>query len=221
MIQTESHSDQSSARIAGVLLVASFLILLLALIILIASGALPGFSAALQGSLGEMAPHASTFRRLNLLWTLGWIVQLLGFSLLTRLLVRAGEEQLAILSFMAIFVAVLLGVLHGTFHMSVETWAAEEAARTGSIPEVYEPLEIWIGGSFRIAYWLQLVGVAGFGWGILRTGLLAPWVGWTAIGWSILWIAGYLIGVGAPGILFIMPAVIGAVLLLKPGEKSG
>jgi hypothetical protein len=221
MMQTKSHTDQNSARIAGILLVSSFLILLLALVILIASGALPGFSAALQDSLAEMAPYASTFRRLNLLWTVGWILQLLGFSLLTRLLVRAGEEQLAILSFIAIFVAALLGVLHGTFHMSVETWAAEEAARTGSIPEIYEPMEVWIGGSFRIAYWLQLAGVAGFGWGILRAGLLAPWVGWAAIGWSMLWIAGYLVGIGAPGILFIMPAVIGAVLLLKPGEKSG
>jgi hypothetical protein len=221
MMQTKSHTDQNSARIAGILLVSSFLILLLALVILIASGALPGFSAALQDSLAEMAPYASTFRRLNLLWTLGWILQLLGFSLLTRLLVRAGEEQLAILSFITIFIAALLGVLHGTFHMSVETWAAEEAARTGSIPEIYEPMEVWIGGSFRIAYWLQLAGVAGFGWGILRAGLLAPWVGWAAIGWSMLWIAGYLVGIGAPGILFIMPAVIGAVLLLKPGEKSG
>ena len=221
MSQNSIPSVQTPARISGILLVSSFLILLLALIILIASGALPGFSAALQGSLAKMAPYAGTFRLLNLMWTAGWILQLLGFSLLTRLLLKAGEEQLAILSFIAIFLAALLGVLHGTFHMSVETWAAEEAVRTGSIPEVYEPLDLWIGGSFRIAYWLQLAGVAGVGWGILRTGLLAPWVGWATIGWSILWIAGYLVGAGAPGILFIMPAVIGALLLLKPGEKSG
>jgi len=219
--QNSTLSIQTPARITGILLVSSFLILLLALIILIASGALPGFSANLQGSLGEMAPYASTFRRLDLLWTVGWILQMLGFGLLAHLLLSAGEEQLGILSFIAIFVAALLGVLHGTFHMSVETWAAEEAARTGSIPEIYEPLDLWIGGSFRIAYWLQLVGVAGFGWGILRTRLLASWVGFAAIGWSILWIAGYLVSVGAPGILFIMPAVIGTVLLLKPGEKSG
>jgi hypothetical protein len=221
LLQNNTPSVQTPARIAGILLVSSFLILLLALVILIASDALPGFSAALQGSLAKMAPYASTFRRLDLLWTVGWILQLLGFSLLTRLLVRAGEEQLAILSFMAIFVAALLGVLHGTFHMSVETWAAEEAARTGSIPEIYGPLENWIGSSFQIAYFLQLAGVAGFGWGILRARLLAPWVGWAAIGWSVLWLVGGLVGVGAPGILFIMPAVIGAVLLLKSGEKSG
>jgi hypothetical protein len=217
-VQKISHIVQSPYGIAGILLSSSFLILLLALIILIASGALPGFSANLQGSLAKMAPYASTLRRLDLLWTVGWILQLLGFSLFTRLLLRAGEEQLAILPFTAIFVAVMLGVLHGTFHMSVEAWAAEEAAHTGSIPEVYEPLEIWISSSFRIAYWLQLAAVAGFGWGILRAGLLAPWEGWAAIGWGILWLAGYLVGVGAPGLLFIMPAVIGAVLVMDSGK---
>jgi hypothetical protein len=219
--QNSTLSVQTPARIAGILLVSSFLILLLALVILITSGALPGFSATLQGSLAKMAPYANTFRSLDLLWTVGWILQLLGFSLLARLLLKAGEEQLGILSFMAIFVAAMLGVLHGTFHMSVETWAAEEAARTGNIPEIYGPLENWIGSSFHIAYFLQLAEVAGFGWGILRARLLAPWVGWAAIGWSVLWLVGGLVGVGAPGILFIMPAVIGAVLLLKPGEKSG
>jgi hypothetical protein len=38
-------------------------------------------------------------------------------------------------------------------------------------------------------------------------------VGRLVIGWSILWLAGYALGIGVPGILFIMPAVIGLVLL--------
>jgi hypothetical protein len=144
----------------------------------------------------------------------GWIIQLLGFGLLARVLLHAGEEQLAVLAFIAILVATMLGILHGTFHMSVETWATQEAARTGSIPDVYEPLEVWIGSSFRIAYVLHLVALAGFGWGILRTRLVAPRVGWLVIGWSIIWLVGYFIGAGAPGILFIMPAIIGFVLLV-------
>ncbi|MGD2047849.1 MAG: hypothetical protein PVH03_00040 [Chloroflexota bacterium] len=214
-LQTKSLTIQRPARIAGILLISSFLILLLALIILIASGALPAFSAGLQGSIAEKAPYAATFRRLNLLWTVGWIIQLLGFGLLARLLLRSGEEQLGVLAFIAILVSTILGLLHGTFHMSVETWAAQEAARTGSIPDVYEPLEVWIGSSFRIAYVLHLVALAGFGWGILRARLVAPRVGWVAIGWSIIWLVGYLVGAGAPGILFIMPAVIGVALLVE------
>lgn len=214
-VQNMSLTIQNSNRVAGVLLVASLLIGLLALLILIVSGALPAFSALLRGSLAEMAPYAATFRRLNLLWAVGWITQLLGFSLLALLLLRAGDEYLAIPAFLAILVAAILGILHGTFHMSVETWAAQEAARTGTIPEIYEPLEAWVSDAFRVAYIAHLVAMAGFGWAILRAGLLAPWVGWAAIGWSILWLAGYPLSIGAPGILFIMPAVIGAALLRK------
>jgi hypothetical protein len=199
-------------RAAGGLLVASLLILVAALIALVASGSLPAFSASLQGSLEELAPHADTFRWLNLLWMVGWIVQLLGFGLLTRLLLRAGDESLAIVSFLGILLAAILGIIHGTFHMSFELWAAQEAARTGNLPDFYEPLEAWISSAFRIAYLGHLIAVAGFGWGILRTGLSTPWVGRAAIGWSFLWVVGYLVGAGAPGILFLMPAVIGAGL---------
>jgi hypothetical protein len=206
---------KSPGRITGILLVASLLIPLLALIILVASGASTVFSDLLQGSLAQMAPYAGTFRLLNLLWTLGWIVQLLGFGLLTRLLLHAGDEPLAILAFIAILVASFLGILHGTFHMSVETWAAQETVRTGSVPGVYEPLELWIGDSFGVAYRLHLVALAGFGWSILRTRLLTPWVGWVTIGWSFLWLVGSLVGIGVPGILFIMPTVIGGALLWR------
>lgn len=205
----------STRRSAGLLLAGSLLILLLAALILVASGAFSAFTNLLQGSLDQMAPYADTFRRLDLLWTVGWIVQLLGFALLALQLVGAGEEQLAVLAFTAVLVSSIQGVLHGTFHMSVEIWAAREAALTGSIPQVYEPLESWISSFFRIGYIVHLLAEAGFGWGILRGRLLAPWAGWAAITWSVLWILGSLVGVGAPGVLFIMPAVIGVALLWK------
>ena len=82
MSQNNILSVKNPASISGILLVSSFLVLLLALIIMITSGALPGFSANLQGSLAEMAPYVSTFHRLDFLWIIGWILQLLGFSLL-------------------------------------------------------------------------------------------------------------------------------------------
>jgi hypothetical protein len=96
-----------------------------------------------------------------------------------------------VLAFTAVLIATILGLLHATFHMTVATWAAQEAARTGSLPEVYEPLRIWIGGAFRIAYLLHLLAMAGFGWAILRTNLLGSWIGQVIIGWSLLWIVGY------------------------------
>lgn len=212
-VRTIPRSAQNPTRVAGILLLCSLLILLLALIILIVSSALPAFSAGLQGSLAEKAPYANTFRLLNLFWSAGWIVQLLGFGLLTRLLLHAGDESLPITAFIAILVAAIIGVLHGTFHMSVEAWAAVEAARTGSVPEIYEPLDAWIGASFRVGYITHLTATAVFGWAILRSRLLPSWVGRIVVAWSFIWLLGYVIGAGAPGILFIMPAVIGIELL--------
>lgn len=218
-IQDISLTIQNPKRVAGVLLAGSLFVLLLALIILVASGAVSAFSAGLQGSLAEKAAYETTFRLLNLLWTVGWVLQLMGFGLLARLLIRAGDESLAVPAFIAVFVAGIVGVLHGSFHMSVETWASLEMVRTGFTPEAYEPLRIWIGSVFRIAYILVLLGTVGFGWSLLRTRLLAPWAGWTMIGWGIFWLASYLVGAGLPASLFIMPAVIGVALLVDPREK--
>jgi hypothetical protein len=169
----------------------------------------------LQGSLAQAAPYAATFRLLILLFVIGWIVQLLGLGLLTRLLMRVGDEQLAILAFTLVVVATILAILYSTFRMSVELWAAEEAARTGSIPEILEPLKAWTNSFFRVASSVHYLAMTGFGWGILRTGLLTPWVGQAAIGWSVLWLIGGLVGIGAPAIPLIMPPVIGVALLMQ------
>jgi hypothetical protein len=200
-------------RVAGSLLVGSLTILLLALIILIARGALPGFSAILAGSLAQAAPYVPTFRLLILLFLVSWIVQLLGLGLLTRLLARAGGEQLAILVFTLVLVATILAVLYTSFRMSVELWVAQEAARSGSIPEFYGPMREWISSAFGVASRAHYVAMAAFGWGILRTKLLASWVGWAAIGWSLLWLLAGLGGGVPPATPLILPAVIGFVLL--------
>jgi hypothetical protein len=205
----------TTERVMGGLLLGSLLIGLIAVPILVASGALPGFSAALRDSLANLAPHAGTFRLLNLLYTLAWIVQLLGFALLARRLAHAGAETLATLSFTLLLIATIMGIAHGTFHMGVQTWAAEVVARTGSAPEGYEALRIWVSSVFRLGYRAHLLAVAGLGWAILRTRLLPPALGWAVIGMSLLWAVGTLAGVGAPGLVFIIPAVIGIALLLR------
>ena len=208
-----NHTFWTDERIAGSLRVGSLIILLLAAIILIASGAIPRFSAMLQGSLAQVVPYAGTFRLLSLFFILGWTVQLLGISLLARLLVRAGDEQLGILAFTLILAATILVIVDSAFRMNVELWAAQEAARTGSLPAVYEPLQAWTSSLFGVAERAHFLAVAEIGSGIIRTGLLARWVGWTAIGWSLFWLLAGLGGGVPPVTPLIMPAVIGVTLL--------
>lgn len=205
-------------RVTGSFLVAGLLFGLLAVVIMIASGAAPGF-AAVGGALEAMAPYADTFRLLNGIYSAIWIFLLLGFALMARLLARAGEEQLAFLVFTLALVTCTTGILHGAFHVGLTTWAAEEAARTGNIPEIYHPLRAWVDAAFRLGYVGSFVAMALVGWGILRSGLLAPTLGWTAIGWSALCVVGLLVGVGAPAVPFIMPAVLGVALLWRPSKE--
>ena len=201
-------------RVAGGLLVAGLLIGLLAVVIMFARGAAPGF-AAVGGALEEMAPYADTFRLLNGMFAVAWVPLLLGSALLARLLARAGEEQLALLAATLALMTGMTGVLHGAFHVGLTTWAAEEAARAGSIPAIYRPLRAWADGFFRLGYVGSFAAMALFGWAILRTGLLARSLGWVVIGWSVLCFVGWLAGAGAPAIPFIMPAVIGVALLWR------
>ncbi len=200
-------------RTAGGLLVASLLVLPIAAIIMVATGAFRVFGATLQGSLAEMAPYADTYRLLTYGYTAAWIIQLLGMAMLARLLLRKGDEHLAVPALVLVVVAGFLGVLHGAHAAEVMTWAAREAALTGSFPAGYEALDLWVSSAFGVGYAIHLVGEAGFGWGVLRTRLTAPWVGWAVIGWSALWFVGYLLGAGAPAVLFVTPAIIGAALL--------
>jgi hypothetical protein len=116
-----------------------------------------------------------------------------------------------------VFVGAILGMLHGTFNMTAEIWAAEIAAGGESVTGVYAAFEEWISASFRIGYLLHLAATPGFGWALLRTGLISRGIGLFATGWSMLWLLLGLAGAGgAPALPLIMPAVIGAALL-KPG----
>lgn len=153
-------------RVAGSLLVAGLLIGLLAVVIMIARGAAPGF-AAVGGALELMAPYADRFRLLNGMYAAAWVFLLLGFALFARLLAQAGDEQLAILAFTLALTTGVTGVLHGAFHAGLRTWAAEEAARTGNIPEIYQPLRAWADGAFRLGYAGSFIAMALASWGIL------------------------------------------------------
>jgi hypothetical protein len=210
-----SLTVQNPYRIAGILLIGSFLILLLALFIMIASGAFPAFSAGLQDSLEEQASFSATFRWINLLYAAGWIVQLLGFALLTSLLVQAGEIHFSMVGLVALSVAAIFGVLEGTFHANVTTWAAQEAASPAGIPEIYLPLRGWISTGKMLYTALSLFSLICFGWAIMKTKLAPAWLGKVAVGWGLVWLLAWITRSTFPAILFVIPPLIGIVLLQK------
>jgi hypothetical protein len=210
---------RTEQRAAGGLLLGSLLILVLAAILMVVSGAIAGFRPIIQGSLAAVAPYVATFRLLITLFIIGWIIQLLGLRMFTRLMAKAGEDQLALVAFSLILVAVVLAILYSSFRMSVELWATQQAARVGALPTLYEPLRSWSSDIFRFAYRMHFVAMLMLGWGILRSRLLSPTLGWATIGWSGLCLIGALLGMGVPALPFLMPAAIGVALLV--GGRHG
>ncbi len=136
--------------------------------------------------------------------------------MLTIRLREAGEVRVSSMALILLGFAAILGVLEGTFHMSVTTWAAQEAARTSSVPSTYEPLRHWVNVSIQLFYTaLGLLALTGYGWALIRSELIPLWVGWGSVGWGLVWIVILLLTRGTvPAVLFIMPPLIGIALLI-------
>lgn len=201
-------------RGAGALLVGSFLVFLLALLILVVSGAMSAFSQQLQGSFAPMAPYRTAFRWTNGVYAIGWVVLLLGFVALARLLIRDGQAMIPMLALAALVVATILGVIEATFHASVTLWVADEAARSGSTPAMYLVLARWVGTMQLVYLILGFLSLAGFGWAVLQTDLLPSWVGFATLAWGLGWL-GVMAGFGwsVPAVLFVFLPVLGGALL--------
>ncbi|MDX1616631.1 MAG: hypothetical protein R3300_20150 [Candidatus Promineifilaceae bacterium] len=210
-----SALDLTEERIAGGMLIAPVLFGLMALVIGIVSGAAAGYGPAVQEDLKTMAEYAGTIYASNLLFVIIWVVHLLGVALLARLLYRAGAEQLAILTYTLFLFAVVSVVAKFTFDMVLELWAAQQVAQGASVPALYEPLSTWTSSLARLGYIIHIAAMLLIGWALLRTRVVNAALAWTALGWSGLWLAVGLFGLGVPAVPLLMPAAIGVALLAK------
>lgn len=122
-------------------------------------------------------------------------------------------EPLAAVLFL---MAIVLAVVFWAFHMSPTVLAAEELARTSKMPMDYEILQVSAETSLGVYQLLGLLATAGFGWALLRTGVVPSWVGWVTLGWGVLWAAVFVkTANGFPLLPMVMQVVIGVALLLK------
>ena len=200
-------------RIAGGLLVASILVLLAGLVMIYLQGNISGLGTGFQGVAGKGAA-ASALVTLYRFSIPAVLLQLLGFGLLTILLREAGDRAIASPAFSLLIFSWAVATVEGSFQSSVTVWAAQEYARTGAVPELFEPLRRWVNDPIQRTYMIAyLVSMAGYGWAILRTQFLTPWVGWFSIGWSLTWTLLYLGPVGAPVVAVLFPLVFGGALL--------
>ncbi|MDX1436954.1 MAG: DUF4386 family protein [Anaerolineales bacterium] len=200
--------------IAGVLLLSSIGPLIL-LIILALRGDLPSIYGLFR-PIEELAQKLPLSNWGFLAQLALVILVLAGFVVVTVLLQEAGDGTLGLTALVLLIVAVVLIALEGSFYPSINPWAAREAAKTGTVPELYLALHHWMNKSLQMVYMVfALLAYLGYGWSFLRTGLVPPWGAWAAIVWSLGWLAFTLVAqTTLPVAVFAWPWVVGIMLLI-------
>lgn len=144
------------------------------------------------------------------------ILLIVGFGVLASGLTEAGERSLAFVSFGLWIFASGAGVIRAASDATITVWAGERWAETGTVPEIYEPVKAFAENSFvwfsEIPY---LIAAAGFGWAVIRSGVLPQWVGLVAVGWSAIWLVFPLIfKADLPAVLALFPIIFGIGMLV-------
>ncbi len=211
----------TTTRIAGILLLLNVLLILGAVGLIAAQGRLDGMAAAFRG-VGPQTGDASALTTVARFAIPANIALLTGFAFFTLLLHQAGDRGPAFAAMALVIFSAVIATVEGTFHANVTVWAAEEAARTGAAPELYEPLRRWVNGDIQFVYIsFFLSAMLLFSWSVLHTGLLSPWIGWAALAWSLLSFPLYFLVFGVPAIIIVFPLLFGVGLLVVGSKTPG
>ena len=204
-----------SLRIAGIILILSVLLPMIWLII-VTKGDFSGFQASVRGIDG-VGQSAIVLNKANRIASFTVVLTLAGYGMLTLLLRESGDSSISLLAFNLLLFSQVFIILQGTFHGTITSWASTELAESGSVPEIFYQLWHWMySGVQEIYVMLGLLALACFGWAMLTTGLMQPWLGWGLIGFSGVWIVLFLIaGDNLPLVLYIPPLVIGITAIIK------
>jgi hypothetical protein len=204
-------------RIGGVAFLASVAVLVGGFTLVAMRGRLRGVTAPFMG-VEEIGGDAAALATLMKALALFGILQLVGFGVLTSVLTEAGERTLAFTSLALWVFASATATIRTTFDGTVTVWAGERWAETGTVPEIYEPLNEFAQNTFLWSAEIPwLVAAAGFGWAVIRSGVLPSWVGYLAIGWSALWLLFPIVfRYDLPAALVLFPILFGVSMVTVP-----
>jgi len=175
--------------------------------------------------LFTIAKHSNQYVGGSRIVLVGWMVGAMAYVMLTAILREAGDPIISTLASVLFLIGIASAIGFWALHVPVTVLAAEEAARTGIVPEYYERHQLAGESLLEVYLVLGLLATAGFGWALLQTGLLPRWVGWVTLGWGLLFagislkMAGTRALRGTPNAIPLLPMVmqlvIGISLLVK------
>lgn len=201
---------RAELRLGGFALLAAVVVVVAAFVLIAARGQLRGAGAGFMGveGIGRDAAALATMMRALAVFS---ILQLVGFGVLAAVVAREGEPTLGLISFGIWVVASAAAVIRAVSEGTLTVWAGARWSDTGSVPDIYEPLNAFAQNSF---FWYAeipwLVAAAGFGWAVIRSGVLPVWIGYAAVGWSAIWLIFPLVFKSdLPAVLILYPLIFG------------
>lgn len=204
----------NSHILAGVLLVAGFLIFL--------TGAVR-WRLVYQEPMVEALNAIHTDRRRRA-WIHTWMVAAMfvtpsGLALLVVVLDGSMGRALAVVGTTVYLLGAGCFIVSLVFRLTVVPWAAEVTATDGTPPEAFEALDGWAGQLYVVHMATAYAGFAIVGAAVLGTGFLPGWLGWVGVVAGVLSLAGFVAtrftGPFNPPILaHTYTALVGVMLLL-------
>jgi hypothetical protein len=206
----------TARRFAGIILILG------CLLFLTAAGVMPRdtqgnflVNLPLREQLLTISVQVAQFQWSWSLFCSGAMVTALGFVLLTRVFHNAGERTFSSLALIVLLFGVGLLVIYLAIPLGIAPVAAQETARTGVVPGYYEPLQLKIQPLFVLYTILAFSALAACGGAILSTRVLPHWMGWLSIVYGLagLVLTGFTVGNAPPFLHYLMPIVMGILLL--------
>jgi hypothetical protein len=174
----------------------------------------------LREQLLVIAVQTSLFQWSFSLVISGIIVTLLGLVMLTTLFRDTGDATFSSLALIASLFGGVLMVIFIAFPLGAAPVAAQETVRTGVAPDSYGQLTLGTQPLFVIYTILAFSALAAYGGAILSTRLLPHWIGWLSIIYALagLVLAGFAAGNVPPFLHYLIPIVMGILLLLRRSQ---
>lgn len=166
-----------------------------------------------EDQLDAIGLNPGAWRWANVVMGTAGILLASGLALLTPLL---GDATLARLGLTIFTVAVVLWVVFSAYRATLPIQVADVITGDRSLTAYHQTLAQWAGALFTTYATLAFLALAAYGGAIIQTGLLAGWVGWATIIFSLgLLMLMLVMGDTLPAFHYFPPLLIGILLLIR------
>ena len=172
-------------------------------------------AASLVDCLRHIAARPARWRWIHAWMACGLVIELAGVRGLCELLREAGERLATPIAATLFQTGAVLWLLAMALRVTIQEWAATETI-DGALPAVYPSVHRLAGLLHASHMILSYLAAAGLGAGVLRSGILPSWLGWTGVvaGSSFaLAFGAFRVGLlGMPFLALVYPCLLGVQL---------